>query len=314
MMIDAKRTAGPGMPGAAVPARKTAADSPWRQAARRLRKNKLALFGLAFLVFMILFCFLGPYLSPYANGKVDVARINKPPSTLHWLGTDNLGRDVLTRLMQAGRISLTVGVASVVLSVAVGSVLGALAGFYRGIVDQVIMRFADVLLTIPGLPLLIIMGAVMSEWKVPSDYRIYIVMLMLSFLGWPGLARLVRSELLVLREQAYMQAAEALGLRDRRKMFRHLLPNTVPTLIVVATLHVAGAIISESTLSFLGLGVVPPTPSWGNMLDAANSLIDFQKRPWVWIPPGVAILTTVIAINLLGDALRDALDPRLKGR
>ncbi|SCW44089.1 peptide/nickel transport system permease protein [Paenibacillus tianmuensis] len=314
MMIDAKRTPGPGWPGAAVPARKTVADSPWRQAARRLRKNKLAVIGLGFLVFMILFCFLGPYLSPYANGKVDVARINKPPSALHWLGTDNLGRDVLTRLMQAGRISLTVGVASVVLSVAVGSVLGALAGFYRGIVDQVIMRFADVLLTIPSLPLLIIMGAVMSEWKVPSDYRIYIVMLMLSFLGWPGLARLVRSELLVLREQAYMQAAEALGLRDQRKMFRHLLPNTVPTLIVVATLHVAGAIISESTLSFLGLGVVPPTPSWGNMLDAANSLIDFQKRPWVWIPPGVAILTTVIAINLLGDALRDALDPRLKGR
>ncbi|MGZ4135881.1 MAG: ABC transporter permease, partial [Tumebacillaceae bacterium] len=184
--------------------------------------------------------------------------------------------------------------------------------FYRGVVDTVIMRVADILMSIPSLPLLIIMGAVLSDWKVPSEDRIYIVMLFLSVLGWPGLARLVRSQILTLREQEFMQATEVLGLRDRRKMFRHLLPNTVPILIVVATLSVAGAILSESVLSYLGLGVVPPTASWGNMMDAANSLIDFQKRPWLWIPPGFAIFATVISINLLGDGLRDAFDPKMK--
>jgi peptide/nickel transport system permease protein len=138
------------------------------------------------------------------------------------------------------------------------------------------------------------------------------VMIILSFLGWPGLARLVRSQILSLREQAFMQAAEALGLSDWRKMFGHLLPNVAPILIVVATLSVAGAILNESVLSYLGLGVVPPTPSWGNMISTANSLIDFQKRPWLWVPPGIAIFLTVIAINLFGDGLRDALDPKLK--
>jgi len=288
--------------------------SPWLQAFRRLRKNRLAMSGLGFILFMILFCFIGPFFSPYTHAKINVALMNQPPSSSHWLGTDNLGRDILTRLMLAGRISLTVGIASMILSIVLGSTLGAIAGFYKGVVDAVIMRVADILMTIPGLPLLIIMGAVLSSWKVPSDQRLYIVMLMLSLLGWPGLARLVRSQILSLREREFMLATEVLGLRDRRKMFRHLLPNTIPLLIVVATLNVAGAILSESVLSYLGLGVVPPTASWGNMMDAANSLIDFQKRPWLWIPPGTAIFTTVIAINIVGDGLRDALDPKMKGR
>lgn len=279
---------------------------------QKLIRNKLALSGLIFLAVMFVFCFIGPYLSPYLNEKVNVAQMNRGPSLKHWLGTDNLGRDVLTRLMLAGRISITVGLASMVLSVLIGSVLGAIAGYYRGLVDNLVMRVADVLMTIPSLPLLIIMGAILSDWKVPSGVRIYIVMLMLSMLGWPNLARLVRSQILSLREQTFMQAAEALGLRDSRKVFRHLLPNTIPILTVVATLSVANAILSESVLSYLGLGVAPPTPSWGNMMDAANSLIDFQKRPWLWIPPGSAVFATVIAINLLGDGLRDALDPKMK--
>lgn len=290
----------------------TKSPSPWRLGVERLRKNKMAMSGFLFLLFMFLFCFIGPYLSPYMDERVKVNLINKAPSLNHWLGTDNLGRDILTRLMLAGRISLTVGLASMVLTVVFGAVLGALAGFYRGVVETVIMRVADILMSIPSLPLLIIIGAVLSDWKVPSEDRIYIVMIMLSALGWPGLARLVRSQILTLREQEFMQATEVLGLRDRRKMFRHLLPNTVPLLIVVATLSVAGAILSESVLSYLGLGVVPPTPSWGNMMDAANSLIDFQKRPWLWIPPGFAIFATVISINVLGDGLRDAFDPKMK--
>lgn len=261
---------------------------------------------------MFLFCFIGPFFSPYVSEATNVIEMKQPPSPSHWLGTDQLGRDVLTRLMLAGRISLTVGIASMVLAVLLGAVLGAISGFYRGFVDHLIMRIADIFMSIPSLPLLIIMGAILSEWKVPSEYRIYVVMFMLSLIGWPDLARLVRGQILGLREQAFMQAAEVLGLSDRRKIFRHLLPNTVPLLIVVATLHVGGAILSESVLSYLGLGVIPPTPSWGNMITSANSLIDFQQHPWLWIPPGITIFLTVISINLLGEGLRDALDPKMK--
>ncbi|NRY56278.1 peptide/nickel transport system permease protein [Clostridium acetobutylicum] len=216
--------------------------------------------------------------------------------------------------MYAGRISLTVGLASMILSLLLGSILGCLSGYYGGILDIILMRLSDILMSIPGLPLLIIIAALLSELKVPSDYRLYIVMLMLSFVGWPGLARMVRGQVLSLREQNFMKAADILGLSDKRKIFHHLLPNTFPLLIVVATLSTADGILSESSLSFLGLGVIPPTPSWGNMINAANNLIDFQKRSWLWIPPGLAIFLTVISINLLGDALRDALDPKMKGR
>jgi peptide/nickel transport system permease protein len=288
--------------------------SLWNQSLERLQNNRLALGGLAFLAFMFLFSFVGPVFSPYLTDDVDIDIMNNPPTFQHWLGTDALGRDILTRLMLAGRVSLTVGIASMLLSVLLGSVTGAVSGYYRGLPDTVLMRVADVLMSIPDLPLLIVIAALLSEWKVPDDYRIYIVMIMLSLVGWPGLARLVRGQILSLRERPFMQAAEALGLDDRRKIFHHLLPNVVPLLLVVATLRVAGAILSESVLSFLGLGVIPPTPSWGNMIDAANNLIDFQKRPWLWIPPGMAIFLTVISINLFGDGLRDALDPQLKGK
>ncbi|MCJ7840858.1 ABC transporter permease [Lederbergia sp. NSJ-179] len=289
-------------------------SSLWRQVFRRLLKKKIALSGLSFLIFIFLFSFIGPLFSPYAISGVDPANINQPPSAAHWLGTDKLGRDVLARLMLAGRISLTVGLGAMAMSLTIGALLGVLAGYYKGIVDQIVMRTADILMTLPGLPLLFIMAAVMSEWKVPAEQRLYIVMLMLSLVGWPGLARLVRSQILSLREREFIQATDALGIRDRRKLLNHLLPNTVPLLIVAGTLSVGSAILSESVLSFFGLGVVPPTASWGNMINAANSLVDFQKRPWLWIPPGVAIFLTVISINLLGDGLRDAIDPNMKRR
>ncbi|TVX93866.1 oligopeptide ABC transporter permease [Paenibacillus agilis] len=289
-------------------------SSLWQQSIKKLRRNRTAMLGFIFIIVMFAACFIAPLFSPYASGKVNLAVMNQAPSAAHWLGTDHLGRDVLTRLLQAGRISLTVGLVSMILSVVIGTVLGAIASYYRGIVDQIIMRIADLLMTIPNLPLLFIIGAILSEWKVPTEYRLYIVMLMLSVVGWPGLARLVRGELLSLRERDFMQAAEALGLNDRRKLFTHLLPNIFPLLIVVATLSIGGAIISESTLSYFGLGVMPPTPTWGNMIDAANTLIDFEKRPWLWIPPGLAIFATVIAINLFGDGLRDALDPKQERR
>lgn len=286
--------------------------SPWRLAFKQLLKNKFAVGGLVVIVLMFLICFLGPLLSPYSLETMNIRNGNKAPSAAHWLGTDNLGRDILLRVMLAGRVSLLVGLVAMMISVAIGSTLGALAGYYRGWVDSVIMRLADIMMSIPSLPLLIILGAVLSDMKVPPDKRIYVVMFLLGFMSWPSLARLVRGQILMLREQEFMQAAEVLGLRDRRKIFRHLLPNTIPIIIVVATLMVAGAILQESVLSYLGLGVVPPTPSWGNMITAANNLIDFQKRPWLWVPPGVCIFFTVIAINVIGDGLRDVLDPKMK--
>lgn len=286
--------------------------SLWKQTYRRLLHHKLTVISLLFLCFMFLLCFIGPSFSPYITDRTDISNANQHPGIHHWLGTDQYGRDVLTRLMLAGQISLTVGLASMVLSLVIGSLLGAAAGFYRGAADMIIMRIADMLMSIPGLPLLLILAAVMSEWKVPSEYRMYLIMMMLSLIGWPSLARLVRGQILSLKEQPFMMAAEVLGLSDKRKILYHLLPNTLPLLLVAATLHVAGALLSESALSFLGLGVAPPTPSWGNMMEAANNFMDFTLRPWLWIPPGTAIFLTVVAIHLLGDGLRDAFDPKVK--
>ncbi|MFR9711281.1 oligopeptide ABC transporter permease [Paenibacillus sp. MB22_1] len=287
-------------------------ESPWRMAVRRFSRNKLALGGLVILVMMFLICFIGPLFSPYNLYDYSLVDKNLPPSSTHWFGTDKLGRDILLRVMLAGRISLLVGIVATVITVIIGGILGAVAGFYRKKIDTVIMRIADIFMSLPTLPILIILGAVMSDLKVPPPSRIYYLMFIIGLLSWTTLARLVRGQILSLREQEFMLATEALGLRDHRKIFRHLLPNTIPIIIVTATLSVASAILYESSLSFLGLGVIPPTPSWGNLISDANNLIDFRKRPWLWIPPGMCILITTVAINLIGDGLRDALDPKMK--
>jgi peptide/nickel transport system permease protein len=271
-----------------------------------------ASISLAALVFMLLFSFVGPLLTGYTGDELNLPIANHIPTMDHPLGTDEYGRDVLTRLMLAGRISLTIGIASMLLSLLLGAVLGIIAGYYGGIVDSIIMRVADLLMSIPGLPLLIVMAAVLSELKVDPSSRIYIVMLLLSAIGWPSLARLIRGQVLSLREAPYMKAAEVLGLSAASRQFRHLLPNVMPLLIVVATLSTASGILSESALSFLGLGVVPPNASWGNMISAANNLIDFQQHWWLWVPPGVALLITIAAINVFGDRLRDVFDPRMR--
>ena len=297
---------------AVIPALAQATSSPWRQACQALRRNPLAMVCLVLLVVMAIWCVLGPIWSPWQDDATDALMINKPPGAQHWLGTDFLGRDVYTRLLLAGRISLTIGLLTMLLSVALGYLLGAVSGYAGGLTDKLIMRLADLVMTIPSLPLLIVAGAMLSELDFSADARIYMVVIMLSLLEWPKLARLVRGQILSLRERDFMLATQVLGLSSRRRLFGHLLPNTIPILVVMATMAVANAILSESALSYLGLGVVPPTPSWGNMMDAANSLIDFQRRPWLWMPPGIAIFITVVAINVLGDGLRDALDPRMK--
>ncbi|WP_025026039.1 oligopeptide ABC transporter permease [Caldalkalibacillus mannanilyticus] len=287
-------------------------SSIWADGFRRLLKNKLALAGLIVLLIMFIFSFIGPFFSEYTEAKLSVKNANKPPSSEHWLGTDSLGRDVLLRLMLAGRISLTVGIVGAAIILLIGGTLGAIAGFYGKAADTSIMRFADIMYAVPTLPVLIILGAILSDLKFPPDKRIFLVIFLLGFISWMTLARLVRSQILSLKEQEFMLANEVLGLTDRKKIFKHLLPNTLPIIIVASTLGVAGTILLESALSFLGLGVVPPTPSWGYMISAANNMIDFQLRPWLWVPPGICILLTVVAINLVGDGLRDAFDPKQK--
>ncbi|WP_313019351.1 oligopeptide ABC transporter permease [Acetoanaerobium noterae] len=287
-------------------------ESPWRMTYRRLKKNKLSMVGFFILLGMFIFSFIGPFLSPHDMITTNVLNANKPPSSQFWLGTDSVGRDVLLRLMLGGRISLLVGLVSVAISVFIGTLVGGLSGFYGGWIDNVLMRIADIFMAVPTMPILVILAAVMSDLKVLPERRIFVVMFILGILSWAGLSRLVRGQILTLREQEFMQAAEALGLKDSRKIFKHLIPNVVPTIIVNATLGIGSSILMESALSFLGLGVVPPIPSWGNMIQAVNNFYNFQNRPWLWIPPGVCIFLTVMAINLFGDGLRDALDPKLK--
>lgn len=286
--------------------------SPWKIAWKRLKRNKLAVVGMVILTIMVLAAIIGPLVSPYRMDDVKLTDSDLPPTWEHPLGTDNVGRDILTRLLYAGRISLTVGIVVVLIEIIIGSTLGAIAGYYGGFVDSFIMRLVDVLMCFPGLAILIVFSAIMSDLKVPPDYRIFIVMFVIGMLGWTGLCRIVRGQIMSLREQEFMQAAEAMGLRDRRKMFRHLLPNTFASIIVSATLRIGGAILTESTLSFLGLGVTPPIPSWGQMIQVVQDMYILQYEPWKWIPPGVCIFLTVMSINLFGDGLRDALDPKLK--
>jgi peptide/nickel transport system permease protein len=290
--------------------------TPGKVVWKRLKRNKLAIVGMYILILMVLISVLGPWiikaLKGYTMETMDYPSSLLGPSGEHLLGTDDLGRDILTRLLYAGRISLTIGIVAVLIEVVIGSILGAIAGFYGGIMDNIIMRVVDIFLCFPFFPILILLGALLSDWGVPPEYRIYMVMLILGLLDWPVVCRIVRGQILTLREQEFMQAAEALGLRDRRKMFKHLLPNTFPSIIVQATLSIGGAILTESAMSYFGLGVMPPVPSWGNMIQVVNDLYSIQNYPWLWIPPGICIFLTVMAINLFGDGLRDALDPKLK--
>lgn len=276
------------------------------------KKNKFAIVGMFIIIFIVLFAVVGPFFMKYTENGIDYGSMKGAPSVKHLLGTDDMGRDVLTRLMYGGRISIAVGVFSVIIEVALGAMLGVISGYYGGIVDSIIMRIVDIFLCIPFLPILIVLGAMMSDFHVRPNARIVWLMFIIAFLSWPSLCRLVRGEVLSLREQEYMQAAEALGIKDRKKMFKHLLPNTLPTIIVTATLGVGSNILTESALSFLGLGVIAPTASWGNMIQVVTNLYALQHYPWLWIPPGLCIFLVAMSINVVGDALRDALDPKLR--
>jgi peptide/nickel transport system permease protein len=269
---------------------------------RRLAANRFALAGAAVVCLLFLLSLLAPYLTPYEPDAIDAYRVLTPPSYEHLLGTDELGRDVFTRLLYGARISLKVGFVAVGIAVAIGTLLGLVAGYYGGWIDMVLMRFVDIMLCFPTFFLILAVIAMLE----PS---IWYIMAVIGLTGWMGVARLVRAEVLSLREREFVMAARALGASDFRIIFRHILPNSLSPVLVSATLGVAGAILTESALSFLGIGVQPPTPSWGNILTSGKDYIEFAW--WLSLFPGLSILITVLSYNLVGEGIRDALDPRL---
>ncbi|KIH76636.1 peptide/nickel transport system permease protein [Geoalkalibacter ferrihydriticus] len=268
---------------------------------QRLRRNRMAMAGASIVAFMFILAIVAPLWKDPAH--IDITLALLPPSWAHPLGTDDLGRDVLARILFGARISLLVGFVAVGIATLIGIVLGALSGYYGRWTDSVIMRFVDIMLCFPTFFLILAVIAFLE----PSIWNIMII---IGLTGWMGVARLVRAEFLSLRERDFVQAARALGASDGRIIFRHLLPNALSPVLVSATLGVAGAILTESALSFLGIGVQPPTPSWGNMLISGKQTLGTAW--WLSVFPGVAILLTVLGYNLLGEGIRDALDPRLK--
>jgi peptide/nickel transport system permease protein len=269
----------------------------------RLRRNRMAMTGLALVLGLFAVSLLAPYLSPYDPNRIDLKQVLMPPSPAHLLGTDTLGRDVLSRIIYGSRVSLKVGFVAVGIATLIGLLVGALAGYYGGLVDQVLMRLVDLMLCFPAFFLILAVIAVLE----PSIWNI---MAVIGLTSWMGVARLVRAEFLSLREREFVVAARALGASDARLICRHLLPNALAPVMVSATLGVAGAILTESALSFLGLGVQPPTSSWGNILTMGKDNIEIAW--WLSVFPGLAILVTVMSYNLLGEGIREAIDPRLR--
>jgi len=268
---------------------------------RRLSRHRLAMVSAGVLLFLSAACALAPVLAPFEFDAIDLSSIRDAPSSEHWMGTDDLGRDLFTRILFGGRVSLLIGVLSAVIGTGFGSLVGALAGYYGGRVDDVLMRFTDVVYAIPTLPLLIVLASYTQAAAVSMALAI-------GLLSWMATARVVRGEVLTIKSMEYVAAARGLGASTPRIIARHILPNALGPIVVGATLAVGNAIILESSLSFLGLGVQPPTPTWGNMLMDAQSTM--ASQPWLSIFPGLSILLVVLAVNFIGDGLSDALDPR----
>ena len=269
----------------------------------RFSRHRLAVLGVSVLVILSARAILAPIIAQHPPNAVDLSAYRMAPSSDHWLGTDSAGRDVFSRLLHAGRVSLAVGIVAVGIYVAIGTLLGGVAGFFGGWADAVIMRFADMVLSFPSIIVIITIVSIVG----PSIMN---VMVVIGLMGWPPIARLVRGEFLTLREREFVLASVATGATSPRIIFRHVLPNALTPVIVNATFGMASAILLEAGLSFLGLGVQPPTASWGNMLNAAQSITILEQMPWLWIPPGLMIVLAVLSINFVGDGLRDALDPR----
>ena len=327
--------------------------SPGRMVLRRFFRSKLSVLGLVLIIFLFAFCWLGPlFYTQWGQTEVDdggkveyvqtlityvdengvehsyyqleetyeITNALAKPSWEHPLGTDKTGKDVLARLMYGGRISLTISFLTVFVIAAIGVVFGGIAGYFGGLIDNVIMRVCDVLMCLPGIPIMLVVGTVLDAWSKTPDFpipiepqhRIYYLMAFLSLISGPGTARLVRGQILSLREQEYMVAAEAMGYSTVRKIFKHLVPNVMPQLIVSMTLSLGSMILYEASLTYLGLGAPEQFAAWGTMINAANDSNILQNYFNIWGPPGLCIIMAVLGFNFVGDGLRDALDPKMR--
>ena len=319
--------------------------SPTRMVVRRFFRSKLSIVGLIMVVGLFVFSFLGPLV--YTEwGEIELDEIGKteysisettytvngeeytirqttekslkdnflaPPSKEHILGTDNEGYDIFVRLMYGGRISLIVSFIAVFLITVLGVIMGGISGFFGGAIDNIIMRLCDILICLPGVPILLIISTILDASGIDAKYRIYLLMIYLTFISWPGTARLVRGQILSLREQEYMVAAEAMGYSTSRKIFKHLVPNVMPQLIVQMSLSLGSMILYEATLSYLNLGVKAPYAAWGTMINIISTNQDIlQNHLNVWVPAGICIVIAVLGFNFIGDGLRDALDPKAR--
>lgn len=266
-----------------------------------LQRHKLAMVSLLVFVVLGLACAAAPLIARYEFDAIDLSSIRQSPTWAHWMGTDDLGRDLFTRVLYGGRLSILIGLLSALLGTGLGSAVGALAGYYGGRIDNLLMRVTDLAYSIPTLPLLIVLAAYTQATAL-------VMAMIIGLLSWMDTARVVRGEVLSLKEMAFVEAARSIGASSRSIIGRHILPNAMGPIVVGATLAVGNAIVLESSLSFLGLGVQPPTPTWGNLLQDAQATM--ATKPWLTIFPGLAILLVVLAVNFIGDGLRDALDPK----
>ena len=323
--------------------------SPTQMLVRRFFRSKLSIIGLVMVIGLFLFCFLGPvvynqwgeterddtggivyeagestyeidgvtYTVRHIREKQIPYNMKAGSSADHLLGTDEMGHDVLTRLMYGGRVSLLVSFMTVILMTILGVIIGGIAGYFGGIADNIIMRLCDILMCLPGVPILMILSSAMDGWvemqMIEEGMRIYVLMFFLTLISWPGIARLVRGQILSLREQEYMVAAEAMGYSTGRKIFKHLVPNVMPQLIVQMSLSLGSMILYEATLSFLNMGIKAPYTAWGSMINIINTNQEILKNyPLIWVPAGVCIVIAVLGFNFVGDGLRDALDPKAR--
>ncbi|MFD1363476.1 oligopeptide ABC transporter permease [Lentibacillus salinarum] len=283
-------------------------DSTWTIARKKFVKRKLAMVSLAFLIFIILISFLAPYITDTDVTRINMTEVDKEPSGEYWLGTDRNGRDVLVRTLYGGRVSLTIGLISMFAVTLIGSIIGSVAGYFGGWIDNLLMRFTDFVLTLPFYVFVIVLNAILIGFdRVAGMWSLIIVF---SLLGWGGVARIVRSKILAEKENEYVLAASSIGCRPSKVITKHLFPNVMTTVIVQATLLLAAYIVAEAGLSFIGVGVPPDTPSWGNMLMEARQTDVLQDKPWIWVPPAVCITLTILSINFVGEGLKDALDPK----
>jgi len=288
--------------------------SPTKVIWNNFKEKKIALLGLGIFAFILVVSFIIPIFTPSDINDIDATKIYEAPNFTNWFGTDKLGRDYFNRVVTGGKVSLYVGAIATTIATFLGVLIGSIAGFYGGKIDNLLMRFAEIVRSFPFLPLAITLSAALGS-RYDASQKMLLIMVILGILGWTGLARMIRGMILSLREQEFMVAAKALGIKDRNQILRHIIPNVVSIIIVSATLGFAGNILVESGLSFLGFGITDPDTSWGLLIkDATASSTNVQWRPWLWIFPGVLILLTVLSVNFIGDGLRDAIDPRNNGR